>query len=80
MENKDNKCKNSYYQANKKNYKKCSENIILIFREKEKEKIYYNYYYERKKLLNQLINCLEELEKVFINNLKWEGRKWQIST
>ena len=80
MENKDNKCKNSYYQANKKNYKKYSENIILIFQEKEKEKIYYNYYYERKKLLNQLINCLEELEKVFINNLKWEGRKWQIST
>ena len=32
--------------------------------EKEKEEYMRNDYYKRKKLLNHLINCVEELEKV----------------
>ena len=31
-------------------------------------------------LLNQLINRVEELENAFLNNLKWKGGKWKIST
>ena len=35
--------------------------------EKEKNEYIRNYYYKRKKLLNRLINCVEESENTSLN-------------
>ena len=46
----------------KKKYADIRNKIFLLKEYKKKN------YYERKKLLNHLINCVEELENVFLNS------------
>ena len=53
----------------KRNYAKTKNiNMSDVNRERKKEYIK-NYYYNRKDLLCQLVNCIEELENVWIKNI-----------
>ena len=41
----------------------------------EKENIRKNYYYKRKKMMNNLINCVKELENISVNKLVFKNYK-----
>ena len=59
-------CRNlsEYEKIKKRNYAKTKNiNMSDVNRERKKEYIK-NYYYNRKDLLCQLVNCIEELENV----------------